>query len=577
MVMVVILHRFVRHLQIFLAVSIGSNNIVAMILSVARRRVQISLLALFLGLATVMTYRLVWHGGFIWDDDRYVTHNHLLTAPDGLRRIWFSLDAPSQYFPLAYTVLRIERSLWDLQPAGYHWVNIFLHLGNAFLVWRILWRLKVPGAWLAAGIFALHPVQVESVAWISELKNVLMGFFFLLTLLAWVESVDPTNKHRRVFYVAALIFYLLALFAKSTACTLPAALLLILWLKARPIGRRALLEIAPFIVLALGIGLVAVWWEKYHQGTRTLVSLGPIDRLLIASRAVWFYLSKIFWPSDLTFIYPRWQIDARNPVAYLWLVVAGAVAVAIYFGRRVFGRSVEVAALFFVATLSPLLGFIMLYTFRYTFVADHYQYLASIGPIALISAGLTTLSRSFKNVQWPVFGGVVVILVGLSLLSWRQSAMYRDMETLWRTTIARNPGCWMAYNNLGVVQLEKGDIDDAIGKYEQALRFHANYPEAHYNLGSALLQKGKIDDAIQQCEEALQLQPNDPDAHVVLGNAFMAKQDLGRAISQYQQALTLRPEDSNAHYNLAIAFQEKGETEAAAREYEKARRFGAHE
>jgi protein O-mannosyl-transferase len=577
MVMVVILHRFVRHLQIFLAVSIGSNNIVAMILSVARRRVQISLLALFLGLATVMTYRLVWHGGFIWDDDRYVTHNHLLTAPDGLRRIWFSLDAPSQYFPLAYTVLRIERLFWDLQPAGYHWVNIFLHLGNALLVWRVLWRLKVPGGWLAAAIFALHPVQVESVAWISELKNVLMGFFFLLTLLAWVEYVDPTNKHRRVFYVAALIFYLLALFAKSTACTLPAALLLILWLKARPIGRRALLEIAPFIVLALGIGLVAVWWEKYHQGTRTLVSLGPIDRLLIASRAVWFYLSKIFWPSDLTFIYPRWQIDARNPVAYLWLVVAGAVAVAIYFGRRVFGRSVEVAALFFVATLSPLLGFIMLYTFRYTFVADHYQYLASIGPIAVASAGLTTLSRSFKNVQWLVFGGAVVILVGLSLLSWRQSAMYRDMETLWRTTIAKNPGCWMAYNNLGVVQFEKGNIDDAINKYEEALRLHANYPEAHYNLGSALLQQGKIDDAIQQCEKALQLQPTDPDAHVVLGNAFLAKQDLGRAISQYQHALTLRPEDSNAHYNLAIAFQEKGETEAAAREYEKARRFGVHE
>ncbi len=508
-----------------------------MILSVARRRVQISLLALFLGLATVMTYRLVWHGGFIWDDDRYVTHNHLLTAPDGLRRIWFSLDAPSQYFPLAYTVLRIERLFWDLQPAGYHWV----------------------------------------VAWISELKNVLMGFFFLLTLLAWVEYVDPTNKHRRVFYVAALIFYLLALFAKSTACTLPAALLLILWLKARPIGRRALLEIAPFIVLALGIGLVAVWWEKYHQGTRTLVSLGPIDRLLIASRAVWFYLSKIFWPSDLTFIYPRWQIDARNPVAYLWLVVAGAVAVAIYFGRRVFGRSVEVAALFFVATLSPLLGFIMLYTFRYTFVADHYQYLASIGPIALTSAGLTTLSRSFKSLQWLVFGGAVVILAGLSLLSWRQSAMYRDMETLWRTTIAKNPGCWMAYNNLGVVQFEKGNIDDAIDKYEEALRLHADYPEAHYNLGSALLQQGKIDDAIQQCEKALELQPTDPDAHVVLGNAFLAKQDLDGAISQYERALTLRPEDFKAHYNLAIAFQEKGETEAAAREYERARRFGAQE
>src|SRR5437899_7730772 len=526
---------------------------------------------------TIFAYWPAWHGGFIWDDDRYITHNYLLIAPDGLRRIWFSLDAPSQYFPLAYTVLLIERSLWDLNPVGYHWVNILLHLGNALLVWCILARLKVPGAWLAGVIFAVHPVQVESVAWISELKNLLMGSFFLLTLLAWIAYLDPTKRHRSLFYLGALVFYLLALFAKSTACTLPAALLLILWLKKKPIGRRALLEIIPFVVLALGIGLVAVWWEKYHQGTRMLVSLGPIDRLLIASRAVWFYLSKIFWPSDLTFIYPQWRIDATNPIYYLWLIATGAFAVLIYFARRFFGRSVEVAALFFLATLSPLLGFIMLYTFRYTFVADHYQYLASIGPIALISAGLTTLSRSFKNVQWLVFGGAVVILASLSLLSWRQSAMYRDIETLWRTTIARNPGCWMAYNNLGVVQFEKGNIDDALNTYGQALRLHANYPEAHYNLGSALLQQGKIDDAIQQCEKALELEATDPDAHVVLGNAFLAKQDLGRASSQYQQALTLRPEDSNAHYNLAIAFQEKGETEAAAREYEKARRFGAHE
>src|SRR5436190_8753961 len=171
--------------------------------------------ALGLSLVTILIYRPAWDGGFLWDDDRYVTHNPLLSAPDGLRRIWFSLDAPSQYFPLTYTVLRIERLLWGLNPAGFHWVNILLHLGNALLVWCILARLKVPGAWLAAAIFALHPVQVASVGWISELKNVLMGFFFLLTLLAWIEYVDATHKHRRILYLAALVFYLLALSAKA--------------------------------------------------------------------------------------------------------------------------------------------------------------------------------------------------------------------------------------------------------------------------------------------------------------------------------------------------------------------------
>jgi len=522
---------------------------------------------------TIFAYWPAWHGGFIWDDDRYITHNYLLIAPDGLRRIWFSLDAPSQYFPLAYTVLLIERSLWDLNPVGYHWVNILLHLGNALLVWCVLARLKVPGAWLAAAIFALHPVQVESVGWISELKNVLMGFFFLLTLLTWIEYVDATHKHRRILYVAALVFYLLALSAKATACTLPAALLLVLWLKQRPIGRRALLEIIPFVVLALGIGLVAVWWEKYHQGTRMLVSLGPVERLLIASRAIWFYLGKIFWPAKLTFIYPQWRIDPTNPIAYLWPIALAVAVVLIFYGRRFFGRSVEVAALFFVMTLGPLLGFVMLYTFRYTFVADHYQYLASIGPIALASAGLVTLSRSSRTLQRLVGGTSCTILIGLGLLTWQQSATYRDAETLWRTTIATNPGCWMAYNNLGVVQFEKGNVEDAIEKYQQSLGLHPDYPEAHYNLGSALLQKGYADEAIRQCEEALKIQPNEPDAHIVLGNAFMAKQDVDRAIAHYEQALTLRPEDSNAHYNLGIALQEKGETDRAAREYEKARQY----
>src|SRR5207247_1149693 len=263
------------------------------------------------------------------------------------------------------------------------------------------------------------------------------------TLLTWIEYVDATHKHRRILYLAALVFYLLALSAKATACTLPAALLLVLWLKQKPIGRRALLEIIPFVVLALGIGLVAVWWEKYHQGTRMLVSLGPVERLLVASRAVWFYLGKIFWPAKLTFIYPQWQIDPTSPIAYSWLVAVIPAVVMIFYGRRLFGRSVEVAALFFVTTLGPLLGFVMLYTFRYTFVADHYQYLASIGPIALASAGVATLAGSFAKSRPLILSAAVCLIVTLALLTWRQAAMYADIESLWRTTLARNPRSWV--------------------------------------------------------------------------------------------------------------------------------------
>ena len=534
-------------------------------------RLRVFLLALALGALTLVIYRPAWHGGFIWDDDRYVANNHLLVAPDGLYRIWFSLDAPSQYFPLAYTVLRIERSLWDLNPTGYHLVNIFFHIANALLVWWILSRLKVPGAWWAAAIFALHPVQVESVAWISELKNVLMAFLFLLTLSAWIEYVDPRNERHRLFYFLALAFFLLALLAKSTACTLPAALLLILWLKKKPIGRRELLEVVPFVILAIGVGLVAIWWEKYHQGTRTLPALQPIERLLVASHAIWFYLSKLFWPSNLTFIYPQWRIDPASPVAYFWLLLTAAAAGLIFYLRRFLGRSVEVASLFFVTTLGPLLGFIMLYTFRFTFVADHYQYLACIGPIALVSAGVTTIGQSRKNLQWLIGLIAGVVLIFLGSLTWRQAGMYRDLETLWRATIVRNPQCWMAYNNLGVLQIEKGDLNGAIEKYEQSLRLNPDYPEAHYNFGSALLQEGQVDEAIRQCELALKLLPNEPDAHIVLGNAFLAREDLDQAIREYVRAVAIRPDDYIAHYNLANALQHKGEIESAAREFEKAR------
>jgi hypothetical protein len=220
--------------------------------------------------ATLLAYQPVWHAGFIWDDDVYVTGNKLLTAPDGLRRIWFSQESPSQYFPLTYTTFRFEHALWGMRPAGYHWVNLLLHAANALILWRLLRRLGLPGAWLAAGLFALHPVQVETVAWVTERKNVLSLCFYLLSLRAWVEFIHRTTTATATpgspsignrpwaFYGIALGLYPLALFSKTTACTLPAALLLVLWLKGEPITRRRLGQLLPFVAGGLGMGLLTV-------------------------------------------------------------------------------------------------------------------------------------------------------------------------------------------------------------------------------------------------------------------------------------------------------------------------------
>src|ERR1041384_661079 len=312
--------------------------------------------AVVLTALTIFVYRPAWHGGFLWDDDAYIINNELLTAADGWQRIWFSLDSPSQYFPLTYSTFRIEHALWGLNTTGYHWINLLLHVGNALLIWAVLARLKVPGSWLAAAIFALHPVQVESVAWITERKNVLMGFFFLLTLVAWIAFVDERTRRPWILYCLSLVFYVLALSAKATACTLPAALFLILWLQKKPMTMRRLLQIVPFFLLGVAMGLLVVWWERYHQGTNrdVFTFLNPVERILVASRAVWFYLSKIFWPSNLTFIYPRWNIAPADLVDYTWLLAGVITCGAIYFLRRYLGRSIEVAAGFFVATLSPV-------------------------------------------------------------------------------------------------------------------------------------------------------------------------------------------------------------------------------
>ena len=552
--------------------------------------------AMVLVLATIFAYRPAWNGSFIWDDDFYVTKNRLLTAPDGLRRIWFSLESPSQYFPLTYTSFRIERTLWGLRPTGYHWVNILLHTANALLLWRLLTELAVPGAWLAAGIFALHPVQVESVAWITERKNVLMAFFFLLTLLAWARFIDGRNQraiqrskadeNQRAkeltqadkanppswrFYWLALMFYLLALCSKTTACTLPVALFLILWLQKKRIDWRRVLQIAPFIVLGLAMGLMAVWWERYHQFTLgPTFAFGPLHRLIIATHAVWFYLAKLFWPAKLTFIYPQWTLEPNNPFSYIWLAADVALCAAIYFARPYVGRSLEVAAAFFVATLSPVLGFIMLYTFRYTFVADHYQYLACIGPIALVSAGLVKLTDSVSH--GPRFLSVLGILIfsTLGLLTWRQSASYRNSETLWLTTIDRNPGCWMAQSNLGSELLERGDVDGATAHLKESLRLKFDVPEPHNSLTEALFRQGDANAAIAEAHVALNFDPDNAGTHAVLGMALITKGLLDEAIRELSKAVEILPNHSHAQYNLAVALAEKGETVEAIGHYEKA-------
>ncbi|HEV3410107.1 MAG TPA: tetratricopeptide repeat protein [Chthoniobacterales bacterium] len=532
--------------------------------------------ALLLVASVVFAYQPAWNAGYIWDDDMYVTHNPLLTAADGWGRIWFSFDAPSQYFPLTYTTFRIEHAIWGLNASGYHWVNILLHAANALLLWRLLRVLDVPAAWFGAALFALHPVQVESVAWITERKNVLMGLFFLASLLAWVRFLDEKPKRTYWWLALSFVLYVLSLSAKTTACTLPAALVLILWWQRKPITAERWLHIAPYVLAGIAAGIISILWERSHPGYRAeFLPMGLIERVLMGSRAIWFYLSKLAWPTELMFSYPRWDISRADATDYLWPILLLLLIGAIIYARRWLGRGPEVAFVFFVATLSPLLGVVMVTTFLYSFVADHYQYIACIGPLALFAAGAARVVRP------PLaYAGAALVLATLGALTWQQTKMYQNEETLWLRTIAQNPESWMARNNLAGYWVTQKRFDEAIEQYRTLIEQRPDDPLGYQNLGVALARKGDPAAAVEHYQRALALQPHTPRTEHNLAQALVALGRNDEAIRHFERALALRKsrrgleaQTAELHVELATVLLKQGATDEARRHFEEAQKL----
>jgi hypothetical protein len=346
--------------------------------------------AVLLALMTLAAYWPSMRGGFIWDDDRYAA-NPVLEQPGGLTKIWTLQPAATQYykeFPLVYTTFWLERHAWGLEPLGYHVVNLVLHIANALLVWLLLKRLHVAGAWMAAVIFALHPVQVESVAWISERKNVLSGLFFLLALGGYLRFEDG---RARGWYVGALGLFLAALLSKPVTCTLPVILLVLRWQRGLRITRRDVANLLPFFALSVGIGVFTLVVERSSPNPATYLSVA--QRILVAGRALWFYPAELVWPVNLAFSYPRWSVDAQSLAQWSWVVAGLGAGAWVWHTRHRLGRMFVGGLMFYVITISPVIGLVGVYTFRYAFVADHYQYLASIGLIAAGTGSVVHLLR----------------------------------------------------------------------------------------------------------------------------------------------------------------------------------------
>lgn len=534
---------------------------------------------LLLVLAALMVYSPALNGKFLWDDDSWTSRiSNLLQGIRGLGAMWFDPTAMQQYYPVTGTTFWIDHQLWGVWTLPYHVENVLLHATSGLLFWRLLRRLRVEGARLASAIFVLHPLMVESVAWITERKNMLSLPLYLGALLAYgrftrfwfpenepdVSAVEGPPRRRWGAYGSALVLFLGALLAKTTAFSLPAVILLICWWKRGSIRWRAdVLPTLPFFALAMGCSALTSWLERHHVG-----ALGADwnhsfpERCLIAGRALWFYVGKLLWPVNLCFDYPQWHLNAGSPGQWLYPAAVIGVLLGLWLARGRIGRGPIAAALFFVGSLFPLLGFMNVYFMRFSFVCDHWVYLPSLGLIAL---GAALAVRMGERLQAPgiFFVGIVAGLCGLALLTWRQTKMYTGPETLWRTTIAKNPNSWLAHENLAGLYFQNGQMDEAIAQFQRSLEIQPRNEFAHNSLGIVFVRLGRVDEAIVQFQEAVDTEPNEVDAHNNLATLLLQKGRVDEAMVHFRKMLEIEPNNAYASGQLGRALLQKGQVDEA--------------
>jgi tetratricopeptide (TPR) repeat protein len=520
------------------------------------------LVAAALVVATLLAYTPVFDAGFVWDDDDYVTANATLRSTAGLRRIWTEPGAVPQYYPLTFTSLWLEFQLAGLDARVYHATNVLLHATSAVLVYLVLAGLGLPAAWLGAALFALHPVHVESVAWVAERKNVLSGVLYLAATLVYLPRLDGGGARWRL--PAALGLFGAALLAKTVTCTWPVVMIVLAWWRLGRWPRQVAREMLPALALGGAAGVLTMWMERHHVGAVGADwNLTLPERLLVAGRVPWFYVRTLVLPVQLSFIYPRWTIDAA--AAWQWafpLCTAAALGLLLWQHRRL-GTGALVAAVFFLVTLAPAAGFIPVYPMRYSFVADHFQYLASLGPLVVAAALLRRAG--------PLPAGAVVLL--LAVLTHQRGHAFRDAETLWRDTIVKNPGASMPRLNLGLLLQQAGRLDEAIAEYRHALAAHPDEADLHDNLGVALAAQGHLDEAIGHWRRALALAPARAGTHGNLGNALAQQGDLGGAVAAYEAALRIEPTHADASNNLGNVLAMLGRADDAIARYQAALRY----
>ncbi|MBL9206508.1 MAG: tetratricopeptide repeat protein [Opitutaceae bacterium] len=516
-----------------------------------------------LGLAVLCAYFPALTGTLLWDDDQHLTPPELRSV-SGLGRIWTDLGATQQYYPLLHSLFWIQYRLWGDSPLGYHLVSVLLHTLGALLLIGVLREMGRTGAWLAAAVFALHPVHVESVAWISEQKNTLSLVFYLGAAWAYLRY----DHHRTPgMYRLALTLYLLGLASKTVVCTLPVTLLVVVWWRRGRIElQRDVRPLLPWLLLGFAFGVLTIAVERHFIGAgASTYDLTPLQRLLLAPRIVVFYAGHLVWPAGLMFIYPRWVIDPTELSTWIPLLVVIAAGTLSLRSRT---RTPLALGLLFAIPLFPALGLFTVYPFRYSYVADHFQYLASPPMMALAGAALVRLPGLVRPVT------SFLLVTGLAVLTWQQAGAYRDTQTLYRHTLARNPACWMAYNNLGRELLQNPETkQEAIACFQSAIALFPDYWEARNNLGLALAQSASPETGLPHLQAAIALKPISAESHNNLGIALARSGRAAEALVAFRRAAELAPDQPKIYENWARALRLLGRDRESDSLFELARRM----
>ena len=503
---------------------------------------------------SLFVYSPALRGGILWDDAAHFSGNPNMHGWRGLFEIWTSRSA--FYFPLTLTTFWTLFQLFGTWTPPYHLVTLGMHIAGAILFWYLLMRLRVRGGWVAAMLFAIHPMQVESVEWLREMKNTQSCVFFLLSLLAlerggFLEAEDHVPRVR-FWQIAAMVLFVAAILSKTSTVMLPAVIVVLVWWRGHLKGWASIDWTVPFFLIALLASGWTIWEQRHSSGASGFEwSGGPSYRLALAGHVAWFYPAKLVWPHPLIFVYPQWHIDTHTIRAWLPLIGGGLLLGTLWWMRQGIGRIGLAVTLLYLALVFPVLGLFNIYYMRYAFVADHFAYLATLPLFACVGAALSYAGR----IRAPLCG---VILAACCVAAWDHAHAFKSEEALWRDTLDKNKGAWMVHNSLGASLLNNGDLAGAVHHFEESLRYNPRHYEALSNYANLQMQQGHIDDAIMLYRRALELRPDFPLILYNLGIALDRKGDLPAAGEHFARALAYNPAFRPAQEQLALVYERRG-------------------